>query len=228
MKHVAIRSMAAAALAFVLTAAIVVAQPLSGSLLEPDPILAPNALTLGSSAVDQRSTSKLSLETLGQKVDRSAVGLGVDVAPLRQKFGNNSAADRSAATQIYRLADTELLRTTAIGFDLTLRWPALSAHESSAIPLQPYVSVGPALLVARPDDSGWNNTGVFSRPTTLRSDTTSMSLGMKSALGLTWQLTKDASLFGEYRLIQDRLGLPGHGTSDRGGSDLFYGFSLRF
>lgn len=53
---------------------------------------------------------------------------------------------------------------------------------------------------------------------------------MKSALGLSWQLTKDASLFGELRLIQDRFGLPGHvgADHDHGGGDLLYGFSLRF
>src|SRR5205807_1212937 len=113
--------------------------------------------------------------------------------------------------------------------DLKLRWPGSASHESPAFPLQPYVSLGPALLVAHPDDTGWNNTGVFSRPaTTLRADRpdTSMSVGMKSALGLTWKLTKDASLFGEYRLIQDRFGLPAHGIADHGSADLFYGFSL--
>ena len=170
------------------------------------------------------------LETLGQKTDRSPFGLGVDVAPLKQKLGDNPAAERSAATQVYRLADTDLLRTTAIGLDLKLRWPASTSRESLAFPLQPYLSLGPALLVAHPDDTGWNNTGVFNRTATPPLKTgqsdTSMSLGMKSALGLTWQLTKDASLFGEYRLIQDRFGLPAHGLADHG--DLFYGFSLRF
>ena len=65
----------------------------------------------------------------------------------------------------------------------------------------------------------------------LRADRTdaSMSLGMKSAVGIMWQLTRSASLFGEYRLIQDRFGLPARGSaSDRGSADLFYGFSLKF
>jgi hypothetical protein len=46
---------------------------------------------------------------------------------------------------------------------------------------------------------------------------------MRGALGLTWQLSPNASLFGEYRVAPDRT----HGRSS-GDSDLFYGLQIKF
>ena len=227
MNNLALRSTVLTVAVIMLTATSVLAQPRFGSLLTLDPGLTLNLTTLGLDPVEQPASAGFSLGTLGQKLERSPVGVGLNVAPLRQKIADDPTMDRTVATSLYRLIDTDI-RTTAIGLDLKLRWPSFGARESASSPLQPYVSVGPALLVSRGDEAGWLNTGLLNRQP-LHSDV-GMSVGMKSALGLTWQLTKDASLFGEYRLIQDRFGLPGRAGADRDHSsaDLFYGFSLRF
>jgi hypothetical protein len=222
MKSTAKRSSALAAAAVLLLATVAIAQPLGGPLLQPDPGLTSNLLGAGVEQMGYPTRPGSSLGSLGEKLDRGSVGVGVNVAPLGLNVDNS---DRASATSIYRLADTDL-RTTAIGFDLKLRWPSLSASDAASSPLQPYVSLGPALVVVRGDDTGLVNTRLLNR-SPFRSDA-SMSLGMKSALGLTWQMSKDASLFGEYRVVQDRLGLPGRPAGDHGGADLFYGFSLRF
>ena len=217
-----LKSVGLASVAIVLIATMATAQSATGSLLQPDAGFSSNLLGTGLDPFDQPVVPGLSLGSLGQKLDRGPVGFGVNVAPLGLK---PDSPDRSSANSIYRLGDTDL-RTTAIGFDLKVRWPALNPLDSAPATLQPYVSLGPALVVARGDDTGLLNTGLLNRQPP-RADA-SMSLGLKSALGLTWQLSKDASLFGEYRIIQDHFGLLGRSASDHGGADLFYGFSLRF
>ena len=65
----------------------------------------------------------------------------------------------------------------------------------------------------------------MTRPQTARSDP-GLPVGMRGSVGLTWHLAPDASLYGEYRMTQDRPFAGRHGGDV--GSDLFYGFSIRF
>ena len=141
-------------------------------------------------AASLREDQRSSLFELGR------FGLGVDVSPLGH----------------YRLADTDL-RTTAVAFDLRLRWPS----AGSAVPIQPYLSLGPALLISQRDDVV---------PVLPTASDVSVVLGAKAALGATWRLSEGTSLFGEYRLVHQ--GQERRGPAEALGLDLLYGFSKRF
>jgi hypothetical protein len=136
----------------------------------------------------------------------------VSVASRRPGAGFGGAHE--STTSLYRLADTEIT-TADIGLDVRLRWP--STPHSAVVPtLQPYVSLGPALAVPVGDDA------LAITRSTLRPEPP-MTLGLRSALGLTWQLAPGASLFGEYRIVQDR-----NSHRSAGETDLFYGLQLKF
>lgn len=156
MNNLVLRStVLAAAAVIMLTATSALAQPLLGSLLTPDPGPTLGLTTLGVDPVEQPAASGFSLGNASQKLERSPVGFGLNVTPLRQKVADDSTMDGTVATSLHRLIDTDI-RTTAIGLDFTLRWPRFRAQASAASPLQPYVSLGPALLVSRattPDGS---------------------------------------------------------------------------
>jgi hypothetical protein len=155
-----------------------------------------------------------------QRLEFGVFDLGVKVAPRRLSTALISP-DMSMypAASRYRLADPELPQTD-IGFDLRLRWPTVAAAgESRLSHLQPYLSLGPALSMPLGEEPL-----ALARPLTRVEPAT--SLGVRGAIGLTWQVAPDASLFGEYRLTQERpFGARGSGDL---GVDLFYGFSLKF
>jgi hypothetical protein len=152
----------------------------------------------------------------GPRVGLGFVDLGVSVAPRRPALTLSRASETTSS--LYRLAGTTV-STTDVGIDLKLRWPSAAGGEGGGPLLSPYVSVGPALGVPVGDDP------LAAHRTAPRSEP-GMTLGMHGALGLTWQVTPGASLFGEYRLSQDR-GLGARAGGDVG-VDLFYGFSLKF
>jgi hypothetical protein len=153
-----------------------------------------------------------SIGALNPRVGFGFMDLGVSVAPRRQTATLSQASETTSS--LYRLADTTV-STTDVGVDLRLWWPSIAGSDASVLP---YVSLGPALGVPVGDDP-------LATRLNPRSDA-GMTLGMHGALGVMWQLAPGASLFGEYRLIQDR----GLGTRSGGdvGVDLFYGFSLKF
>jgi hypothetical protein len=146
------------------------------------------------------------------RLDFGLFDFGVSVASRRP--GASIGGVNETTTSLYRLADTEIV-TTDIGLDIRLRWPfPTGATEPS--PLQPYVSLGPALAVPLGEDAlAISRQPVRTEPAT--------ALGVRGALGLTWLLSPDASIFGEYRRIQDR------GSASRAAeADFFYGLNLRF
>ena len=158
-------------------------------------------------------------DTFAQRLDLGPIGFGVSVNPRRPSLLHDQGPSSGlAASAFYGLGDTQL-RTTEIGLDLRLRWP--SGAEAAALSVvEPYVSLGPALFVGSHDDSPALARGANrDRP---------MALGMRGALGVMWRVTRDAELFGEYRLTQDRGAAGSKASGDLGGADLFYGFSLRF
>ena len=146
------------------------------------------------------------------RLDFGLFDFGVSVASRRP--GASIGGVKETTTSLYRLADTEIV-TTDIGLDIRLRWPS-PAGVTEPSPLQPYVSLGPALAVPLGEDA----LAISRQP--LRTEPAT-SLGVRGALGLTWHLSPDASVFGEYRRIQDR------GTAIRAAEgDFFYGLNLRF
>lgn len=164
-------------------------------------------------AQDERPTS------FGPRIGLGVFDVGVAVAPRRPSFTLSGHAETSpSATPLYRLGQTELT-TTDIGVDLRLKWPTTTTGPEPAVSMvQPYVSLGPSVAVPVGEEPL-----VLSRQATKPGP--ALSLGMRGTLGLMWRIAPDASVFGEYRLIQDRQA--GSRTS-HDSVDLFYGFSLRF
>jgi opacity protein-like surface antigen len=156
-----------------------------------------------------------------------ALGLGLDVSRIQPNVSSKLLSPAPGpSTAPPRLIDTDL-HFDAISFDLKLRWPSLALDTPSRTALQPYMSLGPALFVARPDD-----VAAFGALPSQRD--VSLSLGVLGGAGLAWQLSENASLFGEYRFTnsgpEKLLPLGGRGTlgRDANTSDLLYGISVRF
>jgi len=80
----------------------------------------------------------------------------------------------------------------AIAFDVVrLRYPFLASPEYPNGRLQPYVTAGPALFKVRVTNKG--------NPELTNRSATDSSMGYKAGGGLSWQLTRDTAIFGEYR-----------------------------
>jgi hypothetical protein len=111
---------------------------------------------------------------------------------------------------------------TSIGLDLRLSWPGGAGSDGFA-GFRPYLTMGPALLLAEPPDAA--------SPLGPRADTT-VAVGMRAGAGLTWQVDRNATLFGEYRVLHgsaEPLGALGRGAGgDVSGFDILYGLRLRF
>ena len=160
-----------------------------------------------------------SVGAFGQRLDLGLVDVGFTVAPRRLVL--DTPADSASSAVRYRLGETDLPRSD-VGLDLRLRWPSWTgALEPRLSPLQPYLSFGPALSRALGQEPM-----PVSRATSASRSDPGLPVGMRGAVGLTWQLAPDASLYGEYRLTQDRPFAGRHGGET--GADLFYGFSVRF
>lgn len=159
---------------------------------------------------------RFSLDALDRRFDVGPLGVGLIVASRRPNL--DLPADTGSAATRYRLADTQF-RATDIGVDLRVRWP--SAIDPAGGTIEPYLAVGPALSVTPVVESPFAGTTTHPEPLL-----PPMALGVRGALGLTWHISRDASLYGEYRLSQDRP----FGSRSAGdvGVDLFYGFSIRF
>jgi len=116
--------------------------PASGQELKPPEL-----------AADARSAPGAATAELDYWFGRSrSLGLGVDLSRVQpnasSKLGSAPTVPQGAVAA--RLIDPEL-HFDALSFDLKVRWPAPAGTGSSS--LRPYVSVGPALFVARPATS---------------------------------------------------------------------------
>ena len=146
-----------------------------------------------------------------------AVGLSLGVSPLH--FDATVPLEPVAGST---LGDNGLLgdrdRGRALSFDVKLRWP------TGDLPFEPYLVLGPALLVDPHDVSGL--TGVPADPV--------LRLGAKAGAGFNWRLGKDATLFGSYDVTTsgaDRSAFPTTKGSAAGGSvgyDVLYGVRFGF
>jgi hypothetical protein len=119
----------------------------------------------------------------------------------------------------FRLLDADE-RGKATSFDLKLRWPGTDAG-----PVEPYVSVGPALIITEPDAIS-----ALAR----NAAEPSVRLGGKVGAGINWRLDKDTTLFGAYGFTtgaQDGiLGVGPKATGDAAnpGFELMYGIRFRY
>jgi hypothetical protein len=151
--------------------------------------------------------------------DGPSVGFGFGVAPLHwELLALPEAIPGSTATESRLLWDREA-RGKAVSFDITLKWP------TEKLPIEPYVFIGPALLVDQPQE--------LSNPTAVPADSV-FRLGAKAGAGFTWRLTKEATLFGSYDVTTSAVdgltsaGAKAPGTSTPTGYDLLYGVRFRY
>lgn len=114
-------------------------------------------------------------------------------------------------------ADT---RSKAMSFDLKLKWPG-----AETMPVEPYVTLGPALIVTDPDS--------FAALAGSRVDP-GVRLGAKVGAGLNWRLGKDTTLFGAYGFTTESPhglltnGPRAPGDAGNTGFDLMYGIRFRY
>jgi opacity protein-like surface antigen len=122
------------------------------------------------------------------------LGLGLDVSHFEPNIGTQTANFTvNGVSGGSGQADKVGLSVTDIAFDLMLRWPGLVASEQFPKGrLQPYLSVGPAIFIATAKDS--DNFGVPDNQSS-----TNTSLGVQVGTGVTWLLTPNIGIFGEYR-----------------------------
>jgi|SoiMethySBSTD1v2_1073268.scaffolds.fasta_scaffold696017_1 hypothetical protein len=158
--------------------------------------------------------------TPGARTDpASAFAVGFGVSPLRAQLPAPLAAvPGGQGSESGRPGDFDS-HGTALSFDITLRWPG-----GDALPLEPYLTVGPALLVVEPDYPG-RLLGTRVEP--------AYRLGAKAGAGLNWRLGKDVTLFGAYEVTTTDSALPSFGAkpaADAGvtGYDFTYGLRFRY
>jgi hypothetical protein len=176
---------------------------------------------LGASPARPEASSRIDtlLDAIGDvRVGGGSMGFGVDVSPLRpwSPLAPAPGIAEPGGGASYRLIDPG----TAISFDLKLRWPSV-ADPAPRSALQPYMTVGPALIV--PETTAGLVGPVSDRPITL---------GLRAGAGLSWQVDPHATLFGEYRFTrggsETLLPFGGKSAIDVGGFDLLYGVRIRF
>jgi hypothetical protein len=176
-------------------------------------VVAGVALGVAPATVEAGSSSDNLLELAGK--GGPSVGFGFGVSPIHwELIAPLETTPGPAATESRMFYDREP-RGSAMSFDLKLKWP-------TAEQLEPYVFVGPALLVDQPKDL----LGIASDPT--------LHLGAKAGAGFNWRLTKDATLFGSYDVttttVDGLTSLSGKtpAASPATGYDLMYGVRFRY
>ena len=153
----------------------------------------------------------------GGELSAEGVSFGLGVAPLRDSLGLATVPGAVGGEGVRPLeADPH---GGVLSFDLKLAWPG------STNVVEPYLAVGPALIVVEPDYAG--------RLLGTRVDST-LRLGARAGAGLNFRLGKNATLFGAYEVTtagQGGLASPGgKGPADTevSGYDLTYGLRFRY
>jgi hypothetical protein len=149
----------------------------------------------------------------------SPFSVGFGVSPLRAQLPAPLAAvPGGLGSESGRPADFDS-SGTALSFDFRLRWPG-----AETFPLEPYLTLGPALFVIEPDYPG--------RMLGTRVDP-AYRLGARAGAGLNWRIAKDVTLFGAYEMTTaSDSALPGLGAKPAadavGGYDFTYGLRFRY
>jgi hypothetical protein len=125
------------------------------------------------------------------------VGLALDASHFRPQIGKQTVTDCiTGIPGLGCLSNVTLFQinvaVTGISFDALLRWPLLTSKDFPKGQLQPYLTVGPTIFVARITDSI-----NFSSPP--NDSDINTSVGVKAGAGMAWQFHRNVALFGEYR-----------------------------
>jgi len=136
-----------------------------------------------------------------------ALSLGFGVTPLKPELTPPRPAP----------ADLDLLQSTALSFDLKVKWPGADVTRT----LEPYLVVGPALFVVEPD--------YLSRMLGTRVDP-DLRVGAHAGAGVDWHLRKDLTLFGAWETTSTAASPRTRTPADSGigGYDFTYGLRLRY
>ena len=121
------------------------------------------------------------------------LGFALDVSHFRPDISSQSATvcvGSSCATDPRVKLD---IAVTGISLDAMARWPLLQSKEIPHGQLQPYLTAGPTLVIAR----GSRLSTVFGAQSN-RSNIDA-SFGVKGGAGLAWQFHPNVAIFGEYR-----------------------------
>jgi hypothetical protein len=182
-------------------------------------LVAAAALLLGTAFLSMAGPDASTEPSAAVPTDPGSVfTFGFGVSPLRPQLPAPLAAvPGGQVSESGRPADFDS-HGNVLSFDFTLRWPG----AETAIPLEPYLAVGPALFVVEPDYPG--------RLLGTRVDPT-FRLGARAAAGLNWRLTKDVTLFGAYEVTTGgdaALGAKPAGDAAVGGYEFTYGLRFRY
>ena len=151
--------------------------------------------------------------------DGPSVGFGFGVSPLHWELLALPEAISGSTVAENRMVWDREPRGKAVSFDITLKWP------TDKLPIEPYVFVGPALILDQPHE--------LSVPTGMAADSV-LRLGAKAGAGFTWRLSKDATLFGSYDVTTatadgfTAAGAKAPATGLPTGYDLLYGVRFRY
>ena len=125
------------------------------------------------------------------------LGFALDVSHFRPQIGRQTVTDCVTGIPCFSFSLAHMnLAVTGISFDALLRWPLLTSKEFPKGQLQPYLTIGPTIFVARIKDSS----NLFP-PNDSDTDT---SVGVKAGAGMAWQFHRNVALFGEYRFTHFR------------------------
>lgn len=133
------------------------------------------------------------------------LGLGLDLSHFEPDIGRQDVTATVIGADTLARIDASI---TILSVDVMLRWGFLATPELPRGRLQPYVTVGPAVVFSRIRD-----TTTLDPPRQSDSDT---SVGVKVGTGLAWQLHRAVAVFGEYRFTRfsARFRVSDHGASE--------------
>jgi hypothetical protein len=173
------------------------------------------AVAPGTTLAGASSDNLIDLATRGG----ASASLGFGVSPLHwELIAPLPGVSPSTAAENRTLAERESFGR-AVSLDFKLRWP------TADLGLEPYLVIGPALLVEQPHDPS-DLIGPPADP--------SVRLGAKAGAGFNWRLTNAATLFGSYdittsgadALSSSRTRMPASGLPTE--HELLYGVRFRY
>ena len=129
------------------------------------------------------------------------VGLAIDASHFEPTISSQSASECPSGGALCASTSVKLnhFSVTSVSFDAMWRWPLLQTKEIPNGRLQPYVTVGPTVFIARRGHLLDTGSGAVSN----QSDTDT-KLGVQAGGGLAWQFHPNIAVFGEYRFTHFR------------------------
>jgi outer membrane immunogenic protein len=127
--------------------------------------------------------------------DTLGIGLALDVSYFEPDIDAQTVFGSQVIGNFVSVGDFVVfpidVSVIVVGFDLMLRWGVLPSYDFPNGRLHPYFSIGPAVFFSEAED-----TTNFTPGGQSDSDT---SVGFKMGAGLTYLITRNVGIFGEWR-----------------------------